>query len=89
MRHHAPWKGRMSAAQEGMKTRERTDADRDTQIKHERSDMNDGDDRHRLQMAEDDANDSQALTGGDITRYRALVSRFFYLSQDRPDLKFA
>ena len=33
-------------------------------------------------MADDDDNDSQALTGGDTTRYRAL-------SQDRPDLKFA
>ena len=30
-----------------------------------------------------------ALTGGDITRYRALVARISYLSQDRPDLKFA
>ena len=28
-------------------------------------------------------------TGGDITRYRALVARVSYLSQDRPDLKFA
>ena len=40
-------------------------------------------------MADDDANDSQALTGGDITRYRALVARISHLSQDRPDLKFA
>ena len=40
-------------------------------------------------MSSDDANDSQALTGGDITRYRALVARISYLSQDRPDLKFA
>ena len=40
-------------------------------------------------MADDDANDSQALTGGDITKYRALVARTSYLSQDRPDLKFA
>ena len=37
----------------------------------------------------DDTNDSQALTGGDITRYSALVARISYLSQDRPDLKFA
>ena len=37
----------------------------------------------------DDANDSQALTGGDITMYRALVARISDLSQDRPDLKFA
>ena len=34
-------------------------------------------------------NDSQALTCGDITRYRALGARISYLSQDRPDLKFA
>ena len=40
-------------------------------------------------MTDDDANDSQALTGGDITRYRALVARISYLSQDPPDLKFA
>ena len=40
-------------------------------------------------MADDDDNDSQALTGGDITRYGALVARISYLSQDRPDLKFA
>ena len=32
---------------------------------------------------------TEALTGGDITRYRALVARISYLSQDRPDLKFA
>ena len=51
--------------------------------------MNDGDDRDRPQMADDDANDSQALTCGDITRYRALVARISCLSQDRPDLKFA
>ena len=40
-------------------------------------------------MAGDDANDSQALTGGGITWYRALVARISCLSQDRPDLKFA
>ena len=49
-------------------------------------DVNDGDDRDRPQMADDDANDSQALTSGDITLYRALVARISYLSQDRPDL---
>ena len=42
--------------------------------------MNNGDDRERPQMADDDDNDSQALTGGDITRYRALVARISYLS---------
>ena len=40
-------------------------------------------------MADDDDNDSQALTGGDIMRYRTPVPRISYLSQDRPDLKFA
>ena len=60
-----------------------------TQIKHERVDVNDGDDRDRLHVADDDANDSQALTSGDITQYRALVARISYMSQDRPDLKFA
>ena len=39
-----------------------------TQIKHECDDMNDGDVRDRPQMADDDANDSQAPTGGDITK---------------------
>ena len=42
------------------------------QTKH---DMNDDDDRDRPQMADDHDNDSQALTGGDITRCRALVAR--------------
>ena len=51
--------------------------------------MNDDDDTDRPQMANDDAVDSQALTGGDITRYRGLVARISYLSQDRPDVKFA
>ena len=37
----------------------------------------------------DDTNDSQSLSGGDITKYRALVERMSYLSQDRPDFKFA
>ena len=48
-----------------------------------RDDVNDDDDM------ETDPIDSQALTGGDITRYRALVARISYLSQERPDLKFA
>ena len=43
----------------------------------------------RPQKADDDDPDSQALTNGDITRYRVLVARASYLSQDRPDLKFA
>ena len=41
-------------------------------------------------MASDDANDGQALTGGDITKYRALVARLsIYVSRGRPELKFA
>ena len=60
-----------------------------TQAKHEWDGMRDGDDRERPQMAGNDANDSQALTGGDITNYRALVTLISHLSQDRPDLKFA
>ena len=50
--------------------------------------MNGDDDKDRPQMADDDANDIQALTG-DITRYRAHVARISYPPQDRPDLKFA
>ena len=59
------------------------------QTKHRLVVVNDDDDKDRPRMADDDANDSQALTGGDITRCRALVARISYLSQDRPDLKFA
>ena len=51
--------------------------------------MDDDDNRDRPRIADDDAVDSQALTGGDITRYRALVARISYLSQDRPDLESA
>ena len=64
------------------KARETTDANKDRLRA-----MSDGDDRDRPQMAGDDAIDSQALTGGDITMYRALVVRISCLSQDRPDLK--
>ena len=60
-----------------------------TQTRYEWDDMSDGDDKDRPQMAGDDDNDSQALAGGDITKYRALVARISYLSQDQPDLKFA
>ena len=59
------------------------------QTKRRWDDVNDDDNRDRPRMADDDANDSQALTSGDITRYRALVARISYPSQDRPDLKFA
>ena len=60
-----------------------------TQIKHERDDTSDGTERDRPQMADDDANDSQALTVGDITRHRAFFARISYLSRDRPDIQFA
>ena len=59
------------------------------QTKYRWNDMNDDDNRDRPRMVDDDAIDSQALTGGDVTRYRALVARISYLSQGRPDLKFA
>ena len=59
------------------------------QTKYRWNDMNDDDNRDRPRMVDDDAIDCQALTGGDVTRYRALVARISYLSQDRPDLKFA
>ena len=59
------------------------------QTKYRWNDMHDDDNRDRPRMVDDDAIDSQALTGGDVTRYRALVVRISYLSQDRPDLKFA
>ena len=45
-----------------------------TQTEHEWDGMSDGDDRDRPQMAGDDANDSQALTGGDITKYLSYES---------------
>ena len=54
--------------------------------KHEWDNVGDGGDKNRVQMINDerdDANDSQALTGGEITKYRALVARISYLSHDR------
>ena len=51
-----------------------------TKTKHRWDGVNDDDDKDRPQMAEDDATDSQALAGGDITRYRALVARISHLS---------
>ena len=56
--------------------------DRDRPRSSTRDDTNDGDDRDRPRMAEDDANASQALTDGDIMRYRAFVARISYLAQD-------
>ena len=60
-----------------------------TQTGHKWDDANNSDDRDRPQLADDDDPDSHALTHGDITQYRALAARISYLSQDRPDLKFA
>ena len=62
------------------------------QTKHDWGDAGDDDDKKRVQMTSDErdgVNDSQALAGGDITKYRALAGRISYLSQDRPHLKFA
>ena len=61
------------------------------QIEHDWDDAGDGEDENKLQMTNDerdDTNDSHALTGGDITKCRALVARISYLPQNRPDLKF-
>ena len=57
--------------------------------KHDWDDAGDGDDKNRVQMTNDerdDAKNSQALTGGDVTKCRALVAHISYLSQDRQDL---
>ena len=77
----------MRAGQEGTTARKRTDANRD-KPRSSTSGTTRMTVRNRDLTADDDANDGQALTGGDITRYRALVSRISYLSQDRPGLKF-
>ena len=69
-------------------SKERTDAD-EGRPRTDGMMRNDDDDKDRPRMADDDANDSQALTGGNITRDRALVARISCLSQIRPDLKFA
>ena len=87
LRLHVLWTGRMRT-QGMLKARVRVDVDT-AQTKREWVDAKEGDDRDRPRMADDDDNDSQALTGGDITWCRALVARISYLSQDRPDLKFA
>ena len=59
--------------------------------KHDWDDAGDGDDKNRVQMTNDerdDAKNSQSTHKCEITKYRALVARIRYLSQDRPDLKF-
>ena len=51
--------------------------------------MNESGSGHQAQMTDDDTSDSQALTGGDITRYRALVAPISYLSRPtRPQVRF-
>ena len=60
-----------------------------TEAQYERDVESTRDDGYRVQMAGDDETDSQTLAGVDITIFWALVSRISYLSQDRPDLKFA
>ena len=63
-----------------MRARERTNGQ--CQTKYGWDDAGDGDDKNRVQMTNggrDDVNDSQALTGSDITRYRALVARNQFL----------
>ena len=77
----------MRAVQDVTKARARTDANRDKLKPSTWDGMGDGDGRNRPQMASDDVNDSQALTGGDITMHRVRVARISYLSQDRSDLK--
>ena len=55
------------------------------QTKHDWDDAGDGDDENSVQMTNDerdDANDSEALRGGDLTKFRAFVARISYLSQD-------
>ena len=55
------------------------------QTKHRWDEVNDDDDKDRRRYQRQ----SVTQAGGDSTRYRALVARIGYLSQDRPDLKFA
>ena len=56
-----------------------------TEARHGWNNQSDRDDRYKVQMTNDDETDSWALTGGDITKYGALVARVSYLSQDQPD----
>ena len=76
-----------------MEAWERTNANRDSaKQKYNWDGACDDDDKNRVQMTNDerdDVNDSQALTSGDITKYRVLAARISYVAQDRPDLKSA
>ena len=53
---------------------EGTDEDGEIQTEHERDDMDNRENMDRLQVEDDDDNDSPAFTGGNITRYRALAA---------------
>ena len=80
----------MRTTQEVMEAKERTNANKDSAKPNMIGMMlAAGGDKNRVQMTNaerDDANDSQALTS--VTS-RSLFARISYLSQDRPDLKFA
>ena len=56
---------------------------------HDWDDESDRSGRRGAQMTSDGESDSEALTGGDITLYRALLAHVSYRSQDRPVLQFA
>ena len=61
------------------------------QMTHTWGDTGDEDNKHRIQKTSDEHNDmtsGRMLVEGDITKYRVLVARISYLSQDRPCLKF-
>ena len=75
---------------EATNARERTEGEQgQPETQRDWDDESDRSDRRRVQVTSDGENDSQALTGGDITNCKALVARVSYLSQDRPGLKFA
>ena len=53
-----------------------------SEAQHEWDSESDRDDRNRVQMTNDDEADSRTLIGGDITKYRTLVTRISFLLQD-------
>ena len=62
------------------------------QMTHRWDDTGDEGNKHRIQMTSDEHDDmtsGRMLVEGDITKYRALVARISYLSQDRPYFKSA
>ena len=73
---------------------EKRDGQERQQMTHtyKRGDTGDEGNKHRIQMTSDEHDDmtsGRMLLEGDITKYRALVARISYLSQDRPCLKSA